>query len=182
MGPTHALIVVDVQNDFTPGGKLPIAEGDRVVPVLNGWIGKAREAGATVVASRDWHPSNHMSFKEQGGAWPPHCIRFTEGAAFHPDLELPNDAPIVTKGDNPEFDQYSAFDRTGLAELLKSKNVDTVWIGGLALDVCVRATVLDAVAEGFRVRLIRSATRAVNPDDGRRVIEELRDAGAEIEE
>ncbi len=113
-----ALLIVDVQNDFCPGGALPIAKGDEVVPVLNRWIAAARAQGVPVYASRDWHPVGHPSFKEQGGQWPPHCQQDSEGARFHPDLELPADAVTVTKGVRFDQDQYSAFDQTGLARQL----------------------------------------------------------------
>src|SRR5690349_9197046 len=98
LGPSDALIIVDVQNDFCPGGALPVPEGDRVVPVLNRWNEAASAGGATVVASRDWHPAGHVSFRERGGPWPPHCVQDTKGAAFHPGLRLPADVLIVSKG------------------------------------------------------------------------------------
>lgn len=178
-----ALIVVDVQNDFCAGGTLEVPDGDAVVPVLNDWIAHAREAGIPVVASRDWHPENHCSFAAQGGPWPPHCIRETAGAAFHPDLELPGDALIVSKGQAVERDNYSAFDETGLARTLHDRGIERVWVGGLAQDVCVQATVLDAAEADFETHLIADATRAVdaNPGDGDRAIEAMRAAGARIE-
>jgi len=181
--PTDALIIVDVQNDFCPGGLLPIKEGDQVVPVLNRWIEAALASGAQVVASRDWHPSGHISFMDEGGDWPVHCLQDTHGARFHPDLNLPRKAKIITKGDHTDFDQYSAFDQTVLADDLMEMNVDRLWIGGLALDVCVKATVLDACQAGFETRVIKDACRAVElePGDGERAIEEMKAAGAIIE-
>ncbi|MDZ7829903.1 MAG: nicotinamidase [Halofilum sp. (in: g-proteobacteria)] len=178
-----ALIVVDVQNDFCGGGALEVPDGDAVVPVLNEWIRDASAAGIPVVASRDWHPENHCSFEAQGGTWPPHCIRDTDGAAFHPDLELPKDALIVSKGQSVDRDNYSAFDETGLARELHDRGVERVWVGGLAQDVCVQATVLDAREAGFDTHLIADATRAVdlNPGDGERALEAMRAAGAQIE-
>lgn len=180
MNPRGALLIVDVQNDFCPGGSLPVPEGDQIVPLLNRWIDET--AGLTV-ASRDWHPPNHISFKQRGGAWPPHCIQDTPGAAFHPDLRLPRDALIVSKGAHSDYDQYSAFDRTDLAGKLKERGIDRLWVGGLALDVCVRASVLDALREGFEVHLIEDATRAINatPGEGQRALTETRAAGAIIE-
>jgi nicotinamidase/pyrazinamidase len=178
-----AVIAVDVQNDFCPGGALAVAEGDAVVPVLNDWMALAAEAGATVVASRDWHPADHVSFAEQGGPWPPHCVQETTGAAFHPALRLPDGAIIVDKGEASERDNYSAFDDTGLADRLRRLGVERLWIGGLAQDVCVRATVLDACEAGFETRLIADATRPVDvtPGDGARALEAMRAAGAHID-
>jgi nicotinamidase/pyrazinamidase len=183
LGPSDALIVVDVQNDFCPGGALPVPEGDRVVPVLNRWIEAARAGGATIVASRDWHPADHVSFRERGGSWPPHCIQDTKGAAFHRGLRLPTDAVIVSKGTDRDHDQYSAFGGSSLADDLRRRGVRRLWVGGLAEDYCVRATVLDALKAGFEVHLIADAVRPVNvrPDDGRRAREEMREAGCVIE-
>jgi len=175
-----SLLIVDVQNDFCPGGSLAIPAGDAVVPVLNRWI--AQGAGLTV-ASRDWHPPDHMSFSQQGGTWPAHCIQNTPGADFHRDLRLPDDALIISKGMHADFDQYSALDRTELANLLKQQGITRLWIGGLALDVCVRATVLDALQQGFQVNLLLDATRPINvkPGDDQRAIAEMKAAGAAIE-
>jgi nicotinamidase/pyrazinamidase len=183
-GPHDALVVVDVQVDFCPGGALAVPEGDRVVPILNRWIARFSAAARPIFASRDWHPPDHISFRERGGPWPPHCVRDTAGAAFHPALTLPAEAVVVSKGTDSEREAYSAFDGTDLAERLERLGVRGVLLGGLALDYCVRATALDARRLGYRVRLIREATRAVNvrPGDGERVLEELRAAGIEIVE
>lgn len=179
-----ALIVVDVQNDFCSGGALAVDNGDAVVPVLNDWIEHAQEASATIVASRDWHPENHCSFDARGGPWPRHCVRDTPGAAFHPELRLPESAMIVSKGQERDRDNYSAFDDTGLADTLHQQGIERLWVGGLAQDVCVRATVLDACEAGFETHLIADATRAVdvNPGDGERALEAMRAAGAQIEQ
>jgi nicotinamidase/pyrazinamidase len=176
-----ALLVIDVQNDFCPGGALPIEEGDRVVPVLNRWLVAARERGIPVYASRDWHPRGHPSFAEAGGQWPAHCVQDTEGAAFHADLELPADVVRVTKGVRFDIDQYSAFNETGLEERLRRDGVRRLWVGGLALDVCVRATVLDAIRAGLEVRLLVDATRAVTAEGGRSALEEMEAVGAFLE-
>jgi nicotinamidase/pyrazinamidase len=177
-----ALIVVDVQNDFCPGGLLAVEGGDGVVPVLNRWVEYASQGGAMVVASRDWHPLHHVSFKERGGIWPEHCVQGSPGAEFHPELKLPEEAITVSKGVALDKDNYSAFDDTGLAARLHEAGVSRVWVGGLAQDVCVRATVLDALAEGFEVYLIEDATRPVDlePGDGARAVEEMRRAGARL--
>jgi nicotinamidase/pyrazinamidase len=176
-----ALIVVDVQNDFCPGGKLPIEQGDEVIPILNEWMAAAAEKGVPVFASRDWHPIAHVSFKDQGGPWPPHCVQDTEGAAFHPDLRLPEDAIIVTKGVRFDQDQNSAFDQTGLAAYMKNRGIERIWIGGLAEDVCVAATALDARAAGFEVCVLEDATRPVTEEQGREALRKMADAGARIE-
>ncbi len=176
-----ALILVDVQIDFCPGGALPIARGADVVPVLNRWTGAAADAGVPVYASRDWHPSGHMSFVESGGEWPPHCLQDSVGARFHPDLQLPASAVIVTKGVRFDRDQYSAFDETGLAVELERRHVRRVWVGGLAQDVCVRATVLDALRHRFEAIVIADGTRPVSPTGGEEALEEMRRAGARFE-
>jgi len=177
-----ALIVVDVQNDFCPGGALAVPEGDRVVAVLNRWIAAAVERNVPVFATRCWHPARHVSFRERGGPWPPHCVQGTRGAEFHPDLRLPPDTPVVTKGADVDRDNYSDFAGTGLAGGLRAAGVHRVWVGGLALDYCVRATVLDALAAGFVAGLIRDGTRAVDvtPGDGERALAEVERAGALI--
>jgi len=174
------LVLVDVQNDFCPGGALPIEKGDEVVPVLNQWIEAAQAKGIPIYASRDWHPLQHVSFEVQGGTWPPHCIQDTDGAAFHPELRLPKNAVKITKGVRFDQDQNSAFDQTGLAEQLKRNNVKRLWVGGLALDVCVLATVLDARRLGFEVHVILEATRPVTPEGGEEAIRRMREAGATI--
>jgi nicotinamidase/pyrazinamidase len=178
--PGDALIVVDVQRDFCPGGALPIEDGDAVVPVLNRWIDRARALGIPVFASRDWHPKGHLSFKPQGGEWPVHCVQGTPGAEFHPDLVLSPDAAIVTKGDRADRDQYSAFDSTGLAEALRKRGVTRVFVGGLAEDVCVRATALDAVKAGLKTHLITGATKPVTPAGGKAALQEMHRAGVVI--
>ena len=178
--PGDAVIAVDVQNDFCPGGALEVPEGDGVVAPLNRWMSAAREMGARVYASRDWHPANHVSFAPEGGPWPVHCVQDTHGAAFHPELALPEGAVVVSKGTRFDQDQYSAFDQTGFAEELKRRGIERVWIGGLAEDVCVRATALDAARHGFTVHLITEATRAISDDGRRQTEDELRTAGALI--
>lgn len=178
------LLVVDVQNDFCPGGALAVDAGDGVIPQINLWVRRAVQAGCSVVASRDWHPADHLSFTDHGGDWPAHCISGTRGAEFHPDLELPDGVLVVSKAASADRESYSAFDGTGLAEQLRARGISRVVVGGLALDYCVKATVLDAVVEGFEVRLLRHATRAVDvhPGDGQRALEEMLRAGVRIDE
>jgi nicotinamidase/pyrazinamidase len=178
--PGDALIVVDVQNDFCPGGSLPVPHGDEVVAVINRYLAAAREAHVTVVASRDWHPKDHISFAQRGGPWPEHCVQDSPGAAFHPDLALPDDVIKVSKGVRLDKDQYSAFDDTGLGSYLRARNVQRVWVAGLALEVCVRATVISAREEGFDVCLIEAGTRALDDAGGREALQEMRQAGARM--
>ncbi len=175
-----ALIIVDVQNDFCPGGALPIEHGDEVVPVINKWIAAAVDGGVPIYASRDWHPVNHLSFKQRGGLWPPHCIQDTDGAAFHPDLKLPKTVVKVTKGVRFDQDQYSAFDQTGLAAQLHEDEVKRLLVCGLAEDVCVLATILDGLKEGFEVVLIADATRPITVADGEKARKRIQDAGAAV--
>jgi nicotinamidase/pyrazinamidase len=179
--PGSALLLVDVQMDFCPGGALPVAEGDRIVPVLNRWLVLARERGVPVYASRDWHPHGHLSFREQGGPWPTHCVQGSEGAAYHPDLELPDDVVQVVKGVRFDRDQLSLFQDTGFAERLRRDGVTTLWVGGFCQDICVRATVLDALGAGFEVHLIEDGTRPADPEAADRSLREMRECGAVIE-
>jgi nicotinamidase/pyrazinamidase len=175
-----ALIIVDVQNDFLPGGALAVGNGDEVIPVLNEYIPLFSKAGATIVATRDWHPPTHCSFKAQGGDWPPHCVVETSGAAFAPNLSLPPKTQIVSKDTAVETNAYSGFAETNLAEDLRQKNIARVFVGGLATDYCVLNTVKDAVAQGFKTFLLRDACRAVNvhPGDGERAEQEMIHLGA----
>ncbi len=177
-----ALVLVDVQNDFCPGGALPVTEGDRVVPALNRWIDAASGTRALVVASRDWHPVEHCSFQSQGGPWPQHCLQDTPGAAFHQDLALPPDAVLVSKGTAFDRDAYSAFDGTGLAVFLKKKGIKRLWVGGLAQDVCVLRTVVDACHLGFETHVLLSATRPVFPEKSALALAEMTAAGAILEQ
>jgi nicotinamidase/pyrazinamidase len=179
--PGDALLIVDVQVDFCPGGALPVPEGDEVVPILNEWISAARRTKIPVVASRDWHPRQHLSFEDEGGERPPHCVQYSTGAAFHPGLELPDDVLKVSKGLRFDKDQYSAFDDTGLGRFLRRQGVRRIWLGGLAEDVCVRALALAAREEGFEIRLIADATRAIDDANGEKAERAMREAGAVIE-
>lgn len=175
-----AVIIVDVQKDFCPGGKLAIDEGHHVVDILNPWIEVAVAKGLPVYASRDWHPPGHPSFHEEDGPWPVHCVQDTNGAAFHDELRLPEDAVIVTKGTRLDQDQNSAFHHTGLAEHLRRRGVRRIWVGGLALDVCVAATVLDGRDEGFEVHVIVEGTRPVTAEGGDEAIRRMESAGARV--
>ena len=177
----RALIVVDVQNDFCPGGALAVPHGDEVVTPLNRLIREFLGRDDLVVKSRDWHPRKTKHFAEFGGMWPVHCVQGTHGAEFHRDLLDDPRIIVVSKGLGDE-DSYSAFDGTDLAELLRKQGVEEVWVGGLATDYCVKNTVLDAAREGFRVKALEDAMRAVEvqPGDGALAVEEMREGGAEI--
>lgn len=172
-----ALLIVDVQKDFCSGGALPIDDGDKVVPILNRWIAAAVTKGLPIYASRDWHPVGHISFQERGGFWPPHCIQDSDGACFHPNLKLPDSAIVVTKGTRFDRDQNSAFDETGLAEELRKKGIQHLLVGGLAEDVCVLATVVDACREGFEVTLISDGTRPVTLQGGEKARKKMHECG-----
>ena len=174
------LIVVDVQNDFCPGGALPVPDGDAVIEPIN----RLAERYPFVVATRDWHPPDHLSFQAQGGPWPVHCVRDTGGAQLHPKLHSSQIDAIVDAGREPEDEGYSGFERTDLERLLREQGVDTVHVAGLALDYCVKETALDARRAGFDVVLHRGATRAINVDEGddERALEELRAAGVQVVE
>ena len=161
-----ALLITDIQLDFLPGGTLPIKEGDQLIPVLNEYIKIFQKANAPIIASRDWHPQNHMSFKAQGGPWSPHCVQNTEGASFHPDLKLPEETIVVSKATDPAKEAYSVFDGTDLADTLKTQGVVRVFVGGLATDYCVVNTVLDASKVGLAAVVLEDATRGINVEAG----------------
>ena len=177
-----ALIVVDMQNDFCPGGSLAVAQGDEVVAPLNKLMKDFLDRGEPVFKTRDWHPAKTKHFQVYGGTWPIHCVQNTTGAEFHPELIDDSRITIISKGIDESADGYSGFDGTNLGQLLRDEEVEEVWVGGLATDYCVKETVIDAVRQGFEVRALADAMRAVNvkPDDGAKAIEEMRAAGAEI--
>ncbi len=176
-----ALIVVDVQNDFIPGGALPVPKGNKVVAVLNEYIREFITNGAPIFYTRDWHPRNHISFKERGGIWPPHCIENTKGARFHPNLIVPERARIISKATGPDEEAYSGFQGTELASELRKLRVRRVLVGGLATDYCVKNTALDALKAGFKTYVLTDACRGVevNPGDSKRAIQEMLAKGAE---
>ena len=182
-----ALLIVDVQQDFCPGGALAVPNGDRVVAVLNRYIADAIARRVPIYASRDWHPSVTSHFKEYGGEWPVHCVQDTAGARFHPNLQLPASAVVVTKGENPDRPGYSAFEgrtREGktLLQDLRDRDIDQLYIGGLATDYCVRASVLDALSADLKVTVLEDAVAGVDvrPGDSVRAIAEMRGAGAKV--
>lgn len=183
----EALLIVDVQNDFCAGGALAAPDGDSVVPPLNRYIAQAVEAGMPVYASRDWHPHVTKHFKACGGPWPPHCVQGTAGADFHPSLTLPADTIVVTKGDDPAREGYSAFDgRTAdgrsLADDLRVRGIETLYVGGIATDYCVKQSVLDARRAGFDVRVLADAITGIDvrPGDSEKALSEMVEAGARV--
>src|SRR3989441_7819923 len=175
-----ALLIVDVQNDFCPGGALAVPEGDAIIPVLNRWIAEADARRVPVFASRDWHPENHISFKQRGGPWPPNCVQGTKGAQLHPELKTDTISYYFRKASSPDKDDYSEFagkDEQGrsLDEVLKSHDVKSLYVVGLATDYCVLETVLDGLKYGYEVYPVIDAMRAVNadPDDGERALRKM---------
>ena len=174
-----ALLIVDLQRDFLPGGALAVRKGDTAVPVMNRYIDSAVQSGIPIFASRDWHPPNHCSFVSRGGIWPPHCVAHTEGAELAPGLKLPSNATIVSKATREDADAYSAFDGTDLDKMLQARGVSRLWVGGLATDYCVLATVLDARKAGYDVLFLEDASQPVEaqPGDEARAVACMRDAG-----
>jgi len=175
-----ALLVIDMQVDFLPGGALGVTDGHEVVAPINHLIALYREQGLPIFASRDWHPGDHCSFQDQGGPWPPHCMAGTRGAEFAAELALPDDAVVVSKADSAGADAYSAFNGTGLAAQLRERGVERVTVCGLATDYCVLNTVTDALEEGFDTIIVPEAMRAVDVEagDGRRALDRMVARGA----
>lgn len=180
--PGDVLLVMDIQNDFLPGGSLAVAGGDEVVPVLNRYIGAFVAQGLPVYATRDWHPAGHCSFRAQGGPWPAHCVAGTHGAAFAATLMLPPDTPVISKATLLDQEAYSSFQGTDLDSRLRAACIHRLFIGGLATDYCVLNTVRDARRLGYAVMLLTDAIRAVDiqPDDGKRAVAEMAGLGAQL--
>lgn len=175
-----ALLLVDVQRDFLPGGALAVPRGDEIVPVLAACIQKFTDRRLPVYASRDWHPVDHCSFRVSGGEWPVHCVAGSAGARFDAALELPADVTIVSKAQSADRDAYSAFDGTELHSLLTERGVQRLFVGGLATDFCVRHTARDALRHGYNVSILEDAVRAIDPAGGKQAIDELRQLGAVV--
>ena len=180
LGKGDALLIVDLQNDFLPGGALAVPRGDLVIEPVNALIDLYHGRGLPVVASRDWHPDDHCSFTAQGGTWPPHCVAASEGALFSEALRLPEEAIVISKAMTAHEDAYSAFSGTGLARSMLADGITRVAVCGLATDYCVLNTVLDGIEAGFEVLLVLEATRAVEvkPGDGDRAIARMLAKGA----
>ena len=184
-----ALIIVDIQKDFCPGGALPAPGGNDIIAAVNRHLDEARDRGITVYASRDWHPAVTSHFTAYGGEWPPHCVQGSAGAQFHDDLKLPADAIIISKGDDPARPGYSAFDghtssgKTLLRDL-RERNVTTLYVAGIATDYCVKATVIDAAQSGFAVRLLKDAITGIDvrAGDVDHALDEMAHAGVQVVE
>jgi nicotinamidase/pyrazinamidase len=182
LGKEDALLVIDMQYDFLPGGSLGVPGGHEVIAPVNRLLALYGEQHLPVFASRDWHPANHCSFKEQGGPWPSHCVAGTHGAAFADELALPDDMVVISKADKPGADAYSAFNGTLLATQLRERGIRRVAVVGLATDYCVLSTVTDALEEGFETLVVPEAMRAVDvkPGDGTRALDRMVARGASI--
>ncbi len=174
------LLITDIQNDFLPGGALAVKDGDLVIPALNEYAKMFKQAKAKIVASRDWHPPNHISFITQGGPWVPHCVQNSEGAKFSPKLKIPPETAIISKATDPQKEAYSVFDGTGLSEQLKAEGITRIFIGGLATDYCVVNSVLDARKIGYETYVLIDATKGieVNPGDVDKALETMKKTGA----
>ena len=175
-----ALIVVDVQRDFIDGGALEVRGSIKIIPMINRYVEFFTSCGAKIIASRDWHPPNHSSFKPYGGPWPVHCVRDTEGAEFHPNLRLPNDAIIISKATKPEQEAYSAFQGTDLKERLKKFGIRRVFICGVATEYCVKSTALDAVSLGFETFLLLDAIKGLGEESSQKAIREMIERGVRV--
>jgi nicotinamidase/pyrazinamidase len=181
-----ALLIVDAQIDFFPGGALPVPQGDVILPVINQWIKAAIEKNIPVLASRDWHPAHHCSFKEQGGPWPVHCVQNSIGAQIHPAIKLPFNVIIINTADNPDREAYSAFqgktvEGMMLNDVLKAKGIQRLWVGGLAMDYCVCESALEARKYGYEVHLLLDATRPITPTTGEDALRRMKAAGIILE-
>ncbi|RKQ63878.1 nicotinamidase/pyrazinamidase [Thermovibrio guaymasensis] len=175
-----ALIVVDMQKDFSSSGALPVPGTEEIVPVINSYIELFKEKGLPIFATRDWHPENHVSFKENGGIWPRHCVQWSQGAEFIDGLELPPDTFIINKGDRSELEAYSGFQGTLLDSLLRERGVKRLFICGVATDYCVKNTALGGLNLGYQVFILSDAVRGVSPQTVERAEEELLNRGALI--
>lgn len=180
LGYTDALILVDIQNDFLPGGSLPVLQGDLVIPILNQYLVLFKKVDARIFATRDWHPPNHISFLEYGGIWPSHCVRDTKGAKFPSTLKLPEKVVLISKATDPIKEGYSGFENTDLLKILKKNHIKRLFIGGLAIEYCVKNTVLDALNFGFETFFLYDGSRGINSNlgDVDKAIESMKLKGA----
>ena len=176
-----ALIVTDIQIDFLPGGALPVPEGDQVIPLLNEYISVFKNADLKIFTTKDWHPPNHISFKAQGGPWPPHCVQNSDGAKLSPLLKLPSNAIVISKATDPLKEAYSSFEGTNLKEELKKAEISRIFVGGLATDYCVKNTVLDGLILGFTAVFLMDASRGIDVKHGdvESAVREMAKNGAE---
>ncbi|MEM3185555.1 MAG: nicotinamidase [Conexivisphaerales archaeon] len=172
-----ALIVVDMQNDFMDDGALPVHGSVAIIPAINRYIELFSSKGAKIIATRDWHPENHISFRSRGGLWPPHCIQNTKGAQFHPLLRLAKNTLIVSKATDPDKEAYSGFQGTGLAYSLKSESIDELYVCGVATEYCVKNTALDALAYSFKVHLLTDAIKGIDEEASKVAVQEMVNKG-----
>jgi nicotinamidase/pyrazinamidase len=175
-----ALLIIDFQNDFVPGGALPVPDGDKIAPRVNELVDSGEFD--LIVATRDWHPPDHHSFEAQGGPWPPHCVRQTEGAELYPGFDHSKVDHFVNVGTRPEDEGYSGFEHSDLEDVLRRHGVEELTVVGLATDYCVRATALDALELGFKTTVDPEGVRGIDvqPGDSERALEEIRAAGGEV--
>ena len=176
----QALVVVDIQRDFCPGGALPVADGDKIIPAVNRLVRAFEKASLPIFFTRDWHPKNHMSFKANGGPWPPHCVQNTPGASFHPSLDVPTGAEVIDKGTLQADAGYSGFEGTDLANRLHHLHVKQIYVAGLATDYCVKNTVVDGAAKGFDTYVVSDCVKGVNvkPTDSATALRAMLSGGA----
>jgi nicotinamidase/pyrazinamidase len=185
MKSNKALLIVDIQNDFCPGGALGVSEGDRIIPTVNKYIQLFEQKQLLLFFSRDWHPSETIHFQEKGGPWPPHCIQGTNGAKFHPDLRIPENAVILSKGMDPNLDSYSVFeafdeDLLSFPELLRKQEITELFIGGMATDYCVRTTSLDALKQGLNIHVLVDAVKGIDAINSDKTLEEIQSKGGDL--
>ena len=180
LGSGDALIIIHMQNDFLPGGSLPVQMGDTIIPVINRYLMLFHDHGLPIFATRDWHPSGHCSFQQQGGPWPPHCIATTTGAAFHSDIEFPINTQVISTATTREKDTYSSFTDTQFHALLQASGIRRLFFGGVATEYCVFNTVKDALLLHYTTFVLEDAVRPINvkPDDGLHALEEMKHLGA----
>lgn len=181
-----ALLIVDLQKDFCPGGSLAVSGGDQIIPFINSYIRLFRKYALPIFATRDWHPPRTGHFRKFGGTWPVHCVQNTEGARFHSGVELPPDVTVLSKGMDPEKDDYSSFgatdrDGTPFSRIVHREGIAKIYIGGLTTDYCVRETAMDALRAGVAVTVLEDAIRGVDlsPGDSERALKQMISAGAE---
>lgn len=180
LGTGDTLIIIHMQNDFLPGGSLPVQMGDTIIPVINRYLMLFHDHGLPIFATRDWHPFDHCSFQQQGGPWPPHCIATTTGAAFHPDIEFPINTQVISTATTREKDTYSSFTDTQFHALLQASGIRRLFFGGVATEYCVLNTVKNALLLHYTTFVLEDAVRAINvkPDDGLHALEEMKHLGA----
>lgn len=181
-----ALLIIDVQNDFFPGGALPVPEGEDIIPTINAWIAASKEAGVPIFASRDWHPSNHCSFKEQGGPWPMHCVQNSKGAEMHSAIKIPADTVIIDTASDPLKEAYSAFqghttEGQTLHDAMRKSGVQRIWLLGLAQDFCVCESALEGQKKGYEVHVLMKGTKPIHEETGEDAVQRMQAAGVIIE-